>query len=327
MNLVRAEIGRLAARRFVQVMAVILLAAFGITVATTMASSHHPSAAELSTAGAQADLERANLVALRRECEAARAQGSPAAGRYPSDCSTIDPNQARLENYLADVFVFTGEITPLVYFLAAFLALFGLLVGASFVGAELTSGGMTNLLLWRPRRLTVLGTKLGVVLAGVGALALVSTVLYVGTFWALAEATGLPGDQHAGFWGSLVLRCLRGILFALGATALGFGIATLGRHTAAALGVVAGYLVVWEIGARVVLEVLGPGSPEQWMGSVYVVAWFSGEYTFWTTYACGPGYCGASERVTWLHAAFLGGAALALCLGAAFTSFRRRDLA
>jgi ABC-2 type transport system permease protein len=317
MNLVRAELERLAARRFVQVMAVILLAAFAITVATTAASSHRPGAAEVTRAQQQVDEERANLEQWRRDCEARPT---------PTNCEDIHPDQARLENYLADVFIFTDEIAPLVYFLAAFLALFGLLVGASFVGAELTSGGMTNLLLWRPRRITVLGTKLGVVLAGVGALAVVATIVYLGTFWALAEATGLPGDQDAGFWASLVLRCLRGILFAMSATALGFGIATLGRHTAAALGVVAGYLVLWEIGARVVLEVLRSNAPEQVMGSTYVVAWLSGEVTFPGRY-CGPSGCGEAIQYTWVHGAVMGALALALCVGAAFTSFRRRDLA
>ena len=38
---------------------------------------------------------------------------------------------------------------------AAILALVGFVIGASFVGAEWSTGGMMNLLLWRPKRLTV----------------------------------------------------------------------------------------------------------------------------------------------------------------------------
>jgi len=49
---------------------------------------------------------------------------------------------------------------------AAVLALVAYIVGASFVGAEWSSGGMMNLLLWRPRRLQVLGTKLAVLRRG-----------------------------------------------------------------------------------------------------------------------------------------------------------------
>ena len=47
------------------------------------------------------------------------------------------------------------------------LALFGFAVGASFVGAEWHSGGMMNLLLWRPRRLALLAQKLGALLLSV----------------------------------------------------------------------------------------------------------------------------------------------------------------
>lgn len=42
MNLVRAELERLAARRFVQLMVVLLAAAFAVTVVTTLAGSHRP---------------------------------------------------------------------------------------------------------------------------------------------------------------------------------------------------------------------------------------------------------------------------------------------
>ena len=49
------------------------------------------------------------------------------------------------------MFTFAEEAEPLLYFLIAFLALFGFLVGASYIGADLNSGGVVNLLLWRPR--------------------------------------------------------------------------------------------------------------------------------------------------------------------------------
>ena len=54
--------------------------------------------------------------------------------------------------------------------LAALLALVAFVIGASFVGAEWNSGGMMNLLLWRPQRLQVLGTKLAALLVGLTAL-------------------------------------------------------------------------------------------------------------------------------------------------------------
>ena len=61
MNLVRAELERLAARRFVQLMLVLLVAAFGITAATTLANSHRPTAVEVSDAQRQAADARREL--------------------------------------------------------------------------------------------------------------------------------------------------------------------------------------------------------------------------------------------------------------------------
>ena len=55
MNLVRAELERLTARRFVQLMLVLLAVAFAVTVATTLAGSHQPTATELQQANWQVE--------------------------------------------------------------------------------------------------------------------------------------------------------------------------------------------------------------------------------------------------------------------------------
>lgn len=332
MNLIRAELSRLAARRFVQLMVVLLVAAFAVTIATTLASSHRPSPDELARAQQQVEQQRFNAEQWHRECLAAQEPGAPAELRekFPSDCVNYSPSQPRLENFLAGVFVFEREIRPLMFFLTAFLALFGFLVGASSIGAELTSGGMTNLLLWRPQRMTVLGTKLGTLLASALVLSVVATVLYVGAFWVIAEVGGLPGNVDARFWGQLSLTAARGLALTLGAAALGFAIATLGRHTAAALGVVAAYAIVWEVGARIVMEVVEAVRPEQWMLSTYLGAWMAGRIDLWDRSGCGgdvAGFCDPRYTVTWVYALVVLLGVLAAFVGAAFYAFRRRDLA
>ncbi|MFC3504875.1 hypothetical protein ACFOOK_28450 [Micromonospora krabiensis] len=69
--------------------------------------------------------------------------------------------------------------------------LFGFLVGASYIGADLNSGGVVNLLLWRPRRLAVLGAKLGTLLGSVLVLSLLASAAYLGTFWVIGQTAGL----------------------------------------------------------------------------------------------------------------------------------------
>ncbi|BCB82043.1 hypothetical protein GCM10022251_52950 [Phytohabitans flavus] len=322
MNLALAELSRLLARRFVQLMAVLLIAAFGVTVATTVASTHKPTAAELQRAEQEVRVAEIQLEPLRQNCE----QRSP----NLSFCDAYAQQKPRIEDYLYGVFIFSDEILDLVYFMIAFLALFAFLIAASFVGAELTSGGMTNLLLWRPQRITVLGTKLATVLAAVLALSIVASVLYIGAFYALAEIGGLPGDLDGEFWSDLVLTVLRGLGLVLFAAAIGFGAATLGRHTAAALGLIATYAIVWEIGARIVFQVTEASRPERYMLSSYIGAWMAGRASFYDQFACTNGFgslCSREYELTWIHAAAVFAITLAAIVGGAFATFRHRDLA
>jgi ABC-2 type transport system permease protein len=320
-NLVRAELLRLVTRRFTQVMTVLLLAAFGVTLATTTSTTHRPSGTELVQAEDRAQAQRTSLRVLGDQCEQAKSPDAPFELRVRFqgiNCRTFDPDEVRTEHYLSGVFSFTESIRDLVMFLSAFLALFGFLVGASFVGAELTSGGMTNLLLWRPQRLRVLSAKLGSLLLGVAGLAVAATLLYLGTFWTLAEAAGLPGDQTGQFWTDLAAICLRGIGLALVAASIGFAVATAGRHTSTAVGLMAGYAVVWEIGARIVMLMVGTDRAGQWMLSSYLAAWMNGRI---------DQLDGGAYTLHWWQAGVLFAVLLGVVVGGAFAQFRRRDLA
>ena len=270
MNLVRAELERLTARRFVQLMVLLLAVAFAVTTATTLLGSHRPTTSEMSAAQTQAARAVAAMEAEHTRCLQIRAGEIPIIkdGEYvPADCAELDPaRMAQLPlatDYLSSVFVFSHEARGLLYFLIAFLVLFAFLVGASYIGADLNSGGVVNLLLWRPGRLTVLGTKLGTLVGVVAALSVLASALYLGTFWTIGQTAGLPGPLDGEFWGQLGAIYGRGLVLVLLAAVLGFGIATLGRHTSAALGAVAAYAVVWEVGCRLVLtdHRRGPAGP------------------------------------------------------------------
>lgn len=330
MNLVRAEFGRLTARRFVQLMVVLLIAAFGVTIATTLAGSHAPTPTELARAEAQAAQHRQETRQWYADCLAAQDDGFPSAPDYPRDCEDLLPTRVEASDFLYGVFVFDRQIRPLTYFLVTFLALFGFLVGASYVGADLNSGGMTNLLLWKPRRMVVLGTKLGTLLTGVLAVAVLASSLYLGAFWVIAQVGGLPGDLDAEFWRWLSLIVGRGFVLIGLTTALGFAIAILGGHTAAALGAVAGYAVVWEAGARIVMGIVETPRSEQWMLSTHVGAWMVGEIDLWDPNICRGETtftCDGSYTITWLPALLVLLVVVGAAVTAAFLVFRRRDLA
>ncbi|MFU8871051.1 ABC transporter permease subunit [Micromonospora sp. SL4-19] len=336
MNLVRAELERLTARRFVQLMVVLLLVAFAVTAATTLAGSHQPTPAEVSQAQAQAAQQRMELEAQHNRCLDIKAGKVEAQENdyVPMDCAELDP--ALMEHppiaadYLDGVFTFATEALPLLYFLVAFLVLFGFLVGASYIGADLNSGGVVNLLLWRPRRWAVLGAKLGALLGALLVLSAVASAAYLGVFWLIGQTAGLPGQLDGEFWGSLGATYGRGLVLVLLAAALGFAIATVGRHTAAALGAVAAYLVVWELGARLVLQILDAARPDQWMLSTYLAAWLNGEIRLLDSQACrvvdASSFCDGTYTLGWgVGLAVLLGLTVVL-VGAAFAVFRRRDL-
>jgi len=322
-NLVRAEMIRLVTRRFTQLMVVLLLGAFGVTLATVTGTTHRPTDAEVARAEQRAEAERVDMRVVYEQCRLAQRPEASSSERLrfrAVECADFDPSYLGAEDFLVGVFSFTGSMRNLLMFLSGFLALFGFLVGASFVGADLTSGGMTNLLLWRPERMRVLGAKLGTLLAGVAALAVAATLVYLGTFWAVAEVAGYPGDQTGAFWRELTLVSLRGIALALFAAAIAFAVATAGRHTSAAVGLLAGYAVVWEVGARIVMEIAGTDSASRWMLSSYLAAWMNGRLDEWDT-TTGP------YTVHWWQSGVLFGVLLAVVVGGVFAHFRRRDLA
>jgi ABC-2 type transport system permease protein len=334
-NLVRAELERLTARRFVRLMVILLLLAFVVTAGTTLASSHQPTAAELSSAQLHAAEQRRNMEDSYQRCLAVK-QGSatPRDGDYyPVDCSEVDPaQQDRLPvaaDFLTGVFTFAQQARPLLYFLVAFLVLFGFLVGASYIGADLNSGGVVNLLLWRPQRLSVLGAKLGTLLGAVLLLGVLASAAYLATFWLIGQTAGQPGRLDPEFWSTLAATWGRGMALVLLASALGFAIAALGRHTAAALGTVAAYVVVWEGGARLVMEMLDVGRPEQWMLTSYLASALAGQAQFYDRYACTGqefGSCGGMYTLTWAPSLLLLAGVAGLITVAAFVGFRRRDL-
>ncbi|MBM0279372.1 ABC transporter permease subunit [Micromonospora tarensis] len=336
MNLVRAELERLSARRFVQLMVVLLVLAFAVTAATTLAGSHKPSAEEMNSARAQAAEARQGMELAYQQCLARQNGTLPQSEMgtfFPEECASIDPiRQDRLPiaaDFLPGVFSFAGQAQPLLYFLIAFLVLFGFLVGASYIGADLNSGGVVNLLLWRPRRLTVLAAKLGTLLVSVLALSLLASVAYLATFWVIGQTAGLPGRLDGEFWRSLGAVHGRGLVLVLLASAVGFAIATLGRHTAAALGAAAAYAVLWELGGRLVLEIVDARRPDQLMLSSHIAAWLSGRTEFFDSQICagsGTRYCEGFYTLTWAPALLV---LLAVAVGltlAAFAVFRRRDL-
>jgi ABC-2 type transport system permease protein len=212
---------------------------------------------------------------------------------------------------------------------AGVLTLFGFVVGASFIGAEWNSGGMMNLLLWRPRRITVLAAKLGTMLLGVLAISAGYLVIWVAAFWTIGATRGIVGELTSGFWQSLALDGVRAVALALAAAAVGFALASLGRHTAMALGVGIGYALVVEIGTFIIFGVLGTQYSQRFRLSTYVAAWLVKKITLYDeTPVCDPTGCTDLRTyvITWQQGGLVLGSIVVLSLLAAFAAMHRRDV-
>jgi len=339
-SLPKAEVRRLFKRRVTRIFLVITLIGLAIFPIAFTINSHANSPESRAAAQAQADqaYQQATVEFQRTlaECEAAKARGETGLDeRYGPNCGADwgpRPEYYPAEQYLPYEFNFQDEFAPSLAVLSAILALVAFVVGASFVGAEWNSGGMMNLLLWRPRRIPVLLTKLGVLLGSMLGLTVVLGAAWTAAFWAIGRYDGNLGKLTSGVWQSLGLTGARGVTMVLLAATVGFCLASIGRHTAMALGVGIGAVVVSEIGLRIAFELLQVRYGDRYVLSTYLVAWFDKKLTITDWRACdfvqGPVACTPPEYVvTWQHASVLLATVLVLSVFGALWSIRRRDVA
>jgi ABC-2 type transport system permease protein len=330
-RLAYAEWSRLFARRFTKFMVVVALLILATVAAGVALNSHRHDAAELAAAHQRADQVRAQMADFKTECERAKQNGGTDQAKFPSDCDEV-VGTVRDEDFMRHEFDFRQESPLLVRVFGGILALVGFAVGASFVGAEWTSGGMMNLLLWRPRRVPVLLTKLGSLLAGLTAVTVGLAGAFLGMLYGIAQLRGTMGHVTAGSMASLGLDGVRALAVTLAAAAAGFAVASLGRHTAVALGVAVAWGLVAEAGMRIVLGVAHVTRPERYFASTYVTAWLNKGLHLEDYTRCEFGSFGAQPckpeiwKITMGQSAALAGIALAVLLAGMLISIRRRDV-
>ena len=333
MSLFTTELRRLFKRRLTRITLVLVTLLLAVMAAFTAATSQAPTAA--GRAAAEAEARPMYEQALRdhermvAECEAAQAAGENTDEMYPPDCGReYTPELAWYINEPYS-FDFYSEGPARLMMLGLLLMLSMVLIGASFVGAEWTSGGMMNLLLWQPRRRKVLLTKLAALLAGTLGVTVVLGALSTLAYWLVAEYRGELGPMTAGAWTSYGLSGLRTVGLVLAVAAAAFGLASLGRHTAMALGVLAGVFVLSEAVLQPLLFAIDATFPERFSLAAHLNAWFSREVTLYDFPPCASS--GACEPVefllTWQHAGLVFAVGAALALVAAFWSMSRRDVA
>jgi hypothetical protein len=327
-SLYTAETRRLVKRRFTKIFvigAVLALIAIGVGM---FATNH-------KVAGAQIAAARAKATANYQQAQRGYAQEKARCGTDETspDCQGLvepTPDNFDPQWYLPATFEFRGSFPDLVTTLAALLAVVGFVVGASYVGAEWSSGGMMNLLLWRPQRVRVLATKLGALLGGMTALTVALMAVWTAAFVGIAHLRGTMAGMTSGAWQSIGIMEARGLVLVLVVTAIGFGLASIGRHTAMAMGVAIGLVVVFQFGLGTVLSLAKVKFPEAYLLPYWAIAWMkktleiqdNNSCDFSATNGCQPD----TLTITWQMAGALLAVSFVAIVGAALWTVRRRDV-
>jgi len=270
-RLLSSELRRLVARR-----ACVLLLALGLALGAFIVGvelwNHRPvSAAELAVAEQQA-AEDAQQPGVQRGYERCLEQdgGQP---RHGGTCEDFLPQP---EWYLN-----RGELRPmetiqdLTVPIAGVLAFMALLAGTSYVGAEFSSGSMTNVLLFEPRRWRVWAAKAGTVVLVVGGYAAALAAAALGAI-ALAGVAWTDATFTSEQWWHLAFRGARMTAFVAGAAVVGAALTMALRSTVATVGLVVGYLVVGEWIARLA----APATTIPWLASHHSWAFLDGRFRF-----------------------------------------------
>ncbi|MFN2614224.1 MAG: hypothetical protein ABR552_05325 [Actinomycetota bacterium] len=126
------------------------------------------------------------------------------------------------------------------------LALVAVLLSASLIGAEWRAGSVATTLTWEPRRGRLLAMKLLAALIVCTALYFLIYGLLSLMLWIAATTRGTTQGADLEFARATVTQSLRGLAVVLFGAVLGFSFGSVGRNTAAALGVGFGYMLIGE---------------------------------------------------------------------------------
>lgn len=256
-SLLRAELHRLAARRFVQVLLGLALLGFVAGVAIAFTQFSKPTEAVMAEARAEMAEQMRMSDQFREECLANETIpegedpefycGPPASEQQFELAWFIDTPPFTLESDLP-----AGSIG-----VAIVSAALAFVIGATYVGAEWSTRSMVALLFWEPRRLRVVGVKLGVTLL----VSIMIGVLGQALWWAAAQVlarTRGTTDVPEGFAAEVLALQGRAVLLVVLTGLMGFAAANLIRNTGAALGVAFAYFVILENAVRALAPSLQP---------------------------------------------------------------------
>ena len=320
LRLVGAELARLRSRRLTLAAALLVLAAVGLFQLAVNAEVSPPSAADVTEQRqyyeqAHTEWEQTH-VAQEKDCLDS--------GGSQEDCVWPEPTP---EDYSLTASTFADVAPPAVQLSAYVTLLASFLVGASFVGAEYSTGSLANWLTFVPQRLKVYGSKLVAVALGSAVGGTLASFLMLGL---VALITRAHGGGLVGL-GESAATAGRAVPVAVLAGVAGFTFALLTRHTVAALGIALGYLVLSAVLGTLASNAEGPlGWLPPWLPENNLAAFLEHGTTYQqyveTVTAEGTSGDSIEKHVSFGHSAAYWAVLLVVAVVSGALVFRRRDV-
>ncbi|WP_405064197.1 ABC transporter permease subunit [Kribbella sp. NBC_01505] len=243
-RLTGVELRRLTARRItmIGVAGVVLITAFLLFV--TWREARPLSEAEQRQSQVQFESSHKEWaehhVENEAECRKGWDQNANPGAKMEEVCAYPEP---KAEDYGKPQAKFAELIPNLLQGSSYFLLFAGFLIGASFVAAEFSSGAIGNWLTFEPRRMRVYGSKIAAAgLWFVPVAVVITGVVTLGTYLITAQLGSTAGTD----WSDVIGTAVRVVVTTAMGAVLGSVVGLILRHTAAAIGVVMGYIVLVE---------------------------------------------------------------------------------
>ena len=239
-RLLAGELRRVLARRLVRILALLGVAGIALGGVLVFLNTEKLTASELQARRAAAEARvQACLNGAPVEISPGQIHPVPVDKRAEvcrfGQISRVHDPRFRLSRLKG---VLQGTTAPLV--------IVGWLIGASMIGADWQSRTLTTLLTWEPRRFRVLVVKALACLITAAVFTVLAQALLSAALLPSAFAHGTTANTGGAWIRSVFGVVARGTLLVSVATVIGFAVASIGRNTAAALGIGFAYFLIIE---------------------------------------------------------------------------------
>jgi hypothetical protein len=324
MRLLAVELNRFRSRRAIALLSVAAVLVAAVLVGATAWQTRPLTGEDRRDAAAQADLE-GQRSEIQQQVRACRADPTSYLGPSATAEQCADALVPGASAYLPrDPLTLRSALAPGGLGIPLAMIVIGLMViaGSTFIGADWSSGSLTNQLIFEPRRLRLWLAKGAAVVIGSGLVTLVALAAYWLGVGAVAQARGLalPSSQVT----DVAWHVARAVALAMGAALGAFALTAVFRHTVATLAL----LLVYSVGGEIAVNLLPIEGAGRWSVGNNAVGWLSQHHRYFdATITCTPGErCSSMQVMTHLESGTFRGLLLVVAVAASLVWFQRRDV-